>query len=51
MDNSDPSNVTKALKLSKRLLKMFETIMESDEHDGFRTPTPFNEFEVLEGTK
>jgi hypothetical protein len=30
---------------------MSKTILEFDEHDGFWTPTPFNEFEVLRGAK
>jgi hypothetical protein len=30
-ESNDPSNVTKASKLSKKLLKMSETILESDE--------------------
>ena len=50
-DNNNPNTITKALKFSKRLLKMSKTVMEYDEHESLKTSLPFNEFEVLKGAK
>jgi hypothetical protein len=44
-------NITKAAKVSKRALKLSETISESDEQDGLQTPMPFIEFGVFKGAK
>jgi hypothetical protein len=45
-DNIGRRKDTKPTRQSKRLLQMSQSVLESDEQKGLRTPTPFNEFEV-----
>jgi hypothetical protein len=45
-DSTSRRKATKPARQSKRLLQMSQSVLESDEREGLRTPIPFNEFEV-----
>jgi hypothetical protein len=49
-DKADCRNDKKPARQSKRLLKLSETSLESNDQQALRTPTPFYEFEVLGGS-